>query len=68
MHGSITDDVVVTCDQIVDTPKSPAVSVIINYWFIVVILLAMGCFLILVVIVVKYYMKREFTIPSLLSH
>ena len=26
MHGSITDDVVVTCDQIVDTPKSPAIS------------------------------------------
>ena len=56
---SLADDVVVTYDEIVDTPKSAVINPSdgINYWLIAVILLAMGCLLFLVFIVVKYYMR-----------
>ena len=53
-HVRWDDDLVVTCDEIEDIPK----SVLINpgnglsYWFIAAVLLAFACLLLLVTIVV----------------
>ena len=66
---SFVDDAIVTCDEIQDTPRSVIIipSDEINYWLNTVFLLAIACLLLLVVIV-KYYIKRESTIPCILSY
>ena len=55
----------VTCDENIDTPESVVVNsnYRINYWLIVVALLAIACFLVVVAIITKYYIKHELTIP-----
>ena len=65
------------CDEIEDTvrdvsyatPESAAINPndVIDYWLIFVVLLATACWLLLVVMVVKYYIKCELTILCLLS-
>ena len=51
----IVDDLVGTCNEIVDTPESPInPSDGINYQLIVVVLLSVVCLLLFVAIVVKF--------------
>ena len=66
----LVDDLVVTCDDTVDAPKSASVnpSNEISYWFIAVVLLAFVCLLSLVAIVVTYHITRRLKIPCLLSY
>ena len=67
---SLFDDLVVTCDEIEHILESAPInhSYGINNWLIAVVLLAMVFLLLLVVILVTYYIKRQLTIPCLLSH
>ena len=67
---NLADDLVVICDEIVDTPESAPINPSdgINYWFIVAVLLVMTYLLLLVIIAVKHNMKRRLTIPCLLSY
>ena len=67
---SINDDLVVTCEEIVDTQESAPVNPSggIKYWLIAVILSSIACLLLLVAIVVKYYKKSELMISCLLSY
>ena len=60
----------ITCDETVDMAEATLINPDgkTNYWLIVVVLLAITCFLLLVVIVDKYCMKRGLTIPCLLSN
>ena len=53
---NVVDDVVVTCDEIVDIPEATSISSNngMNYWFLCVILLKILCLLLLLVITVKY--------------
>ena len=64
---NLVDDLVVTCDEVVDTPEATSIDPNdkTNHCFIVVVLLAIVGLLLLVVIVVKYYMKRVLTISCL---
>ena len=66
---SIFDDLVVTCDEIINTPETISISLSggINYWLIAVVLLAIACLLLLVV-VVKFNIKHGLTIPCSLSY
>ena len=61
---SYVDDLVISCDEIVDTAETTSISPSggINYRLIVVVLLAIACLLLLMVMVVQYYIKRGFTI------
>ena len=61
---SLVDDLIVACDEIVNTPGSASINPSngINYWVIVVVLLAIACLLLLMVIVVNYYMRSGLTI------
>ena len=65
---SLVDDLVVTCDQFENIPESAVINPSngINYWLLAVVLLAITCILLLVVKIVKYYMKPELTISYLL--
>ena len=67
---SLVDDLVVTCDEVVDTPKSTPISPSdgINYCLIHVVLLSIVGFLLFLAIVVKYYMKHGLIISRLLSY
>ena len=51
----------ITCDEAVDMAEATLINPDgkTNYWLIVVVLLAITCFLLLVVIVDKYCMKRD---------
>lgn len=64
---SPVNDLVVSCDEIEDTPKSVVINYSggINYQLITAVLLAITCLLMMVAIIVKYYMKRGLTIPYL---
>ena len=63
----LTDDIVVTCQDTTETPKSTRInhSDAMNYCLIV--LLSIACLLFLVTIAVKYYMKYRSAVPCLLS-
>ena len=67
---SLLENLVVICDEIVDTPDSASISLRsgINYWLIPVVLLAIAGLLILMAIIINYYMKHELTIPCLLLY
>ena len=67
---SLANDLINTCDEIVDTPNNIAINLNngINYWFFTVVLLAIVCLLLLLAIVVKHYMKGGLAIPWLLSY
>ena len=59
---SFVNDLIVTCHEIENTPKSAVYSPSngINYWFIAVFLLTtIACLLLLVAVIFKYYMKCE---------
>ena len=60
---SCVDYVVVTCDEIEDTPESAVINPSngINYCLITVVLLATACLLLLLVVIVKYYTKHGST-------
>ena len=74
---SLVDELVVMCDEIEDmvenlnyvTPETTLINC--NYkascWVIAVVLLAIVCLLLVLVMVIKHYMKQEITIPCLLS-
>ena len=64
---SLADDLVVSCDEIVDTPETALINSSggINHGLIAVVLLATACLLLLMVMVVKYYMKPRLTISCL---
>ena len=66
---SLADDLVVTCDEILDTPDTTSINSNdkTNYWLIATVLLAVTWLLLLAVIVVKYHVKDELTILCLLS-
>ena len=65
---SLADDVVVTCDEIEDTPERASINLSdgINYWLISVVLLSITYLLLLMAIIVKYYMKLGLTIPCII--
>ena len=66
---SLADDLVVTCDEILDTPDTTSINSNdkTNYWLIASALLAVTWLLLLLaVIVVKYHVKDELTILCLL--
>ena len=66
---SLADDLVVTCDEILDTPDTTSINSNdkTNYWLIASVLLAVTWLLLLLaVIVVKYHVKDELTILCLL--
>ena len=67
---SLVEDLVVTCGEIEYTPVSPVINSCdrTNYWVIDIVKLAITFLLLLLVIVVKYYIKIELTIPCLLSY
>ena len=68
---SLADDLVVTCDEILDTPDTTSINSNdkTNYWLIASVLLAVTWLLLLLaVIVVKYHVKDELTILCLLSY
>ena len=65
---SLADDLVVTQDQIADTQESVVSILVINYWLIGFVLLSIACLLLLVVIALKYYIKRGLTISYLLLY
>ena len=67
---SFADDLVVTCDEILDTPDTTSINPNdkTNYWLITTVLLAVTWLLLLAVIVVKYHVKDELTILCLLSY
>ena len=67
---SLVDDLVVACDKIEDTPESTVInpSNRINYWLIVVVLLPITYLALLVVMIVKYFMKHGLIIPCLLPY
>ena len=64
---SLADDLVVSYDEIVDTPETTLINSSggINHGLIAVVLLATACLLLLMVMVVKYYMKPRLTISCL---
>ena len=74
---SLVDDLVVMCDEIEDMVENlnyvaPEATLInSNYktscWVIAVVLLAIACSLLVLVIVIKHYMRQKKTIPCLLS-
>ena len=66
---SLVDDPIVTCDEIVDTPESATVNPSngINYWIIDFVLSAIAYLLLLMIIVVKYYMKNGLRIVKMSS-
>ena len=66
---NLVDDLVVTCDEIEDTSESGVINPSYGkkYWPIAGALLTIAC-LLLQVIIVKYYMKLELTIPCLLLY
>ena len=66
----VVDDLIATCDEVEDTPKIRPINPSdgINYWLIVVVLVAIARLLFLVVIVVNYCIKRGLTIPCLLLY
>ena len=66
---SIVDDPIVPCDEIVDTPESGSVNPSngINYWIIAFVLSAIAYLLLLMIIVVKYYMKNGLRIGKMSS-
>ena len=53
---SLADVLVVTCDEIVDTPDITSINsnYRTNYWLIATVLLTITCLLLLAVIVIKY--------------
>lgn len=55
----LVGDLIVTCDEIKDTPESAPTNFRnrIIYWLIPAILLEIACLLLLVIIVVKYHSK-----------
>ena len=66
---SLADDLVVTYDEILDTPDTTSINSNdkTNYWLIASVLLAVTWLLLLLaVIVVKYHVKDELTILCLL--
>lgn len=66
---SHVDDIVVICDEIVDTSETTSINPNDKkYWFVAVAILTIACLLLIVVIVVKYYIKRGLTVPCLLSY
>ena len=67
---SLANDLINTCDEIVDTPNNIAINLNngINYWLFTVVLLAIVCLLLLLAIVVKHYMKGGLAILWLLSY
>ena len=67
---SLVDDLVVTFDEIVNMPKTTLIKPNrkTNYWFIAVVSLAIAFLLLLVVIVVKSYLKLGLKIWCLLSY
>ena len=67
---SLVDDLVVTCDEVENIPKSTSISPSngINYWLIAAALLAIACLLLLLAITVKYHMKSGLTISCLLLY
>ena len=66
MHENLADDMVVTWDKIVNAATSAPINPTdgINLWLITVVLSAIACFLLLLVNIVKYCMKRKLTINS----
>lgn len=66
----LVGDLIVTCDEIKDTPESAPTNFRnrIIYWLIPAILLEIACLLLLVIIVVKYHIKRGLKIPCFLSN
>ena len=67
---SLVDDLVVTYDEIVNMPKTTLIKPNrkTNYWFIAVVSLAIAFLLLLVVIVIKSYLKFGLKIWCLLSY
>ena len=67
---SIDDDLVVTCEGIVDTQESAPVNPSggTKHWPIAVVLSSIACLPLLVAIVVTYYKKSELMISCLLSY
>ena len=67
---SLIDDLVVLCDEILDTPNIVSVNSTkkTNHLLLGVALLATLCLKLLVVITVKYYIKHGLAIPCLLSY
>lgn len=67
---SIIDDLLVTCDEIVDRPETVSISFTNKKFFLLlcVVLLGIACLLLLVFIAVRYHMKRGLIIPYLLSN
>ena len=70
MPGILVDDLVVTFDEIENTPESAPINSGngINYCLIDYVFLATACLLFLAVIIVMYYMKRELIVSCLLSY
>ena len=66
---SIVDDILVTCDEIVDTPKSTPVNPSdgLDYWIVPVVILAIAVLLLFVPIVVTLHEKPYFLFPSVLK-
>ena len=66
---SLADDLLVTCDEIEDTPNSTVIkpSNGINDWLIAVAIIAITYLLLFMTLIVTYYMKHGLTIPYLLS-
>ena len=63
---SLADDLVVTCDEIADTPNSVVFNPSngINYWIIAVSIYNR----VFIITGIKYYIKRRLTSPCLLSY
>ena len=64
------DDVVVTRDEFLDKIETTSVNPDdkINYWLIAVVLLTIAYLLLLVIIVVRHYIKQGLLIPCSLSY
>lgn len=63
-------DPVVTCIEIMDTTETASIDSNHNpnCWVIAVVHLAITCLLLLLVITVKYHIKRELAVPCLISY
>ena len=64
---SLTDDIVVTCQDTTETPKSTRINHSDGINYCLIVLLSIACLLFLVTIAVKYYMKYRSAVPCLLS-